>query len=188
MISYEGNEIRLRPITKLDIEKSIVWRNDPETRENSLGYRFPVTEQMENTWYDLALTDQNWKRVIYAIESTNDQVLIGFIQINRINWINRVAYFGITIGDKSFRGKNIAEESMNIFFNYVFNLLNIRKICLEVPSYNNVAIKLYRRFGFIEEGLLKDHIYLERNYFDIILMRIFDSEFFDKSKAMASYE
>lgn len=186
MISYEGKKIRLRPITKFDLEKSIVWRNDPYTRENSLGYRFPVTEQMESTWYDSALKDQNGKRVIYAIESINDGIFIGIIQINRINWVNRVAYFGITIGDEDFRGKKIAEDSMNVFFNYVFNLLNIRKICLEVPSYNENAIKLYQRFGFIEEGLLKEHIYLAGNYFDIVLMRIFNSEFFEKSKKMAS--
>ncbi|MBI5681835.1 MAG: GNAT family N-acetyltransferase [Deltaproteobacteria bacterium] len=159
------------------MEKSIIWRNDPDTRENALGYRFPVTEKMEDKWYESALDDQSRTRVIFAIVSLKDNALIGFIHLNRIDWIARVAYFGITIGDKEFQGKGMGPDAMEILFNYAFELLNLRKICLEVASFNEKAIRLYQRFGFKEEGVLKEQLFLEGNYHDVVLMRLFDSEF-----------
>jgi UDP-4-amino-4,6-dideoxy-N-acetyl-beta-L-altrosamine N-acetyltransferase len=177
MITYEGEKTKLRPIRKSDVEKSIEWRNNPDIRENALGYRFPVTEKMEDKWYESALDDQSETKAIFAIEALKDNTLIGFIHLNQIDWISKRCYFGIRIGEKQYQGKGMGPDSMCILFNYAFECLNIRKICLEVPSFNDSAIRLYRKFGFIEEGTLTKHLYLEGTYHDIVLMRIFDSEF-----------
>lgn len=182
MITYKGEKTRLRPIRKSDVEKSINWRNDPDIRDNALGYRFPVTEKMEDKWYESALDDQSKTRVMFAIEAVEDDALIGFIHLSQIDWISRRCYFGITIGEKNYQGKGMAADSMRILFNYAFECLNLRKICLEVVSFNDKAIRLYRKFGFVEEGILKEHLYLEDAYHDIVLMRVLNSEFRKKYK------
>jgi len=182
MISYSGERVRLRPLRRSDAETSVVWRNDPVIRENLLGYRFPVTEKMEEKWFESALDDQSRLRVVFAIETIEDAVLIGFINLNQIDWIAKNCYFGISIGNKKYHGKGLAPESMRIMFRYAFDCLNLRKICLEVATFNNNAVALYNKFGFVEEGLLKEHIYLEGKYHDVILMRIFDHEFRNKYK------
>ena len=135
---------------------------------------------MEDKWYESALDDQSRTRVIFAIESLEDDALIGFIHLNQIDWISRRCYFGITIGEKEYQGKGMGPDSMRILFNYAFECLNLRKICLEVATYNKNAINLYNKFGFVEEGRLKKHVYLEGDYHDIVLMRIFDSEYREK--------
>jgi UDP-4-amino-4,6-dideoxy-N-acetyl-beta-L-altrosamine N-acetyltransferase len=180
MISYEGKKTKLRPIRKSDIEKSIRWRNNPDIRDNSLGYRFPVTEKKEEKWYESAMDDQSHSKVVFAIETIEDNNFIGFIHLNQIDWISRRCHFGITIGEKEYQGKGMGPDSMQILFNYAFNCLNIRKISLEVVSFNTHAIRLYKNFGFIEEGKLEEHLYLEGAYHDIIQMRIFDSDFREK--------
>jgi UDP-4-amino-4,6-dideoxy-N-acetyl-beta-L-altrosamine N-acetyltransferase len=180
MISYEGKKTRLRPVRKSDIEKSIVWRNTPDIRENVLGYRFPVTETMEDQWYEAALADQTRSTAMFAIETLDNDTLIGFIHLNRIDWIARRSHFGITIGEKEFQGKGMGTDSMQILFKYAFDCLNLKKICLEVADFNKNAIKLYQKFGFVVEGILKEHLYLENSYHDFILMRMFDSEFREK--------
>ena len=180
MISYERNKIRLRPIRRSDITQSLIWRNIPEIRENALGYRFPVTEKMEEEWYESALDDQGMKRVIFAIETIEDEEFVGFINLNSIDWIARRCSFGITIGERKYQGKGIGADSMRVLFNYAFECLNLRKICLEVASFNEAALHLYRKFGFVEEGTLQEHLYLENTYHDIILMRMFDHEFRSK--------
>ncbi|MBN3036583.1 MAG: UDP-4-amino-4,6-dideoxy-N-acetyl-beta-L-altrosamine N-acetyltransferase [Bacteroidales bacterium] len=177
MITYEGKYVRLRPIRKSDVEKSIIWRNDPEIRDNAMGYRFPVTEKMEDNWFESALDEPNRNRVVFAIETIEKKTLIGFTQLNHIDWISRRCYFGIIIGEKEFQGKGMGWDSMQVLFNYAFECLNLKKICLEVVSFNENAIRLYRKFGFIEEGVLREHVYLEKKYHDLLLMRIFDKEF-----------
>jgi RimJ/RimL family protein N-acetyltransferase len=177
MISYEGDKVRLRPIRKADAERSIAWRNDPEVRENTLGYRFPVTEEMEAKWYESALKDQDKTRVVFAIEALADDALIGIIQLNRIDWIARLAYLGITIGERAYHGQGFGTDATKVLLRYAFDGLNLRKVCLEVVSYNTRAMKLYRALGFTEEGRLRDQVCLDGAYHDVALMALFADDF-----------
>jgi UDP-4-amino-4,6-dideoxy-N-acetyl-beta-L-altrosamine N-acetyltransferase len=177
MLSYEGERIRLRPVRRADLEKTILWRNDPAIRENMLGLRFPVTEKMEEKWYESVADDPSRSRVVFAIEKLADAELVGITHLSQIDWIARVAFFGIYIGDSRHHGQGMGREAMDILFRYAFDGLNLRKICLQVASYNEAAIRLYRCYGFKEEGVLKEQCYLEGSYHDVILMRLFADEF-----------
>ncbi len=177
MISYEGIVARLRPLQKEDFRKSVIWRNNPNIRENSIGYRLPVTDLMEERWIDSAMDDQSKNRIVFAIESLADNNLIGLTHLNQIDWISRVCKFGITIGEEKYHGLGMATDSMLTLFNYAFQCLNLRKICLEVASFNAKAQRLYKNFGFTEEGTLKNHLFLNGKYHDITLMAIFHKEF-----------
>ena len=46
------------------------------------------------------------------------------------------------------------------------------KLCLDVRADNERAIKLYRRFGFSECGLRKEHILINGEYFDEMIMEL----------------
>ena len=47
-----------------------------------------------------------------------------------------------------------------------------QKLCLDVRADNERAIKLYRRFGFSECGLRKEHILINGEYFDEMIMEL----------------
>jgi len=78
---------------------------------------------------------------------------------------------------KKFRGKGYSVEAMKIFFNYIFDQINLRKVKLEVLKENAKAIKIYQDMGFNEEGLLKEHIYQDRKYKDLLVMSLFSEDF-----------
>lgn len=177
VISLEGKLVRLRPIQKDDLDKSLVWKNDPIIRENILGYSFPITKEMEMKWYESLSNNRDKSIILFGIEAIDRSTLIGFIHLKDIDWISRVGQFGITIGDSKYWRKGIGFESMEIFHNYIFLNLNLRKVCLQVVSYNESALNLYRKFGFIEEGCLSKHIFIRGDYFDVISMRLFDFEY-----------
>lgn len=177
MISYTGKKVRLRPLRMSDKAHSQLWRNDPEVRENVLGYRFPVTEAMEDRWYEGALRDSGGKRAIFAVEDLTDDACVGFVQLNRIDWIARTAYLAIVIGDRSRQGRGLGADALRVLFRYGFDCLNLRKICLEVPSYNQRAQQLYGDLGFASEGTLREQIFLENQYHDLILMGLFREAF-----------
>jgi len=177
MITHEGRVARLRPLRASDRERTLSWRNDPEIRDNALGYRFPVTEVMEEKWIAHALDDQSRTRVIFAIEDRKDGRLVGLIYLTEIDWISRVASFGIMIGDKARQGRGIATDAMHLILRYAFSCLNLRKICLRVADYNTRAQALYDRLGFAVEGRLRQHVYLEDTFHDVILMALFRDDY-----------
>lgn len=174
---HTGALTRLRPLTRDDLPRTLEWRNDPLVRNPALGYRFPVTHEMESDWYDSVLNDQSRTRAVFAVEDIQDNLLVGITQLNRIDWHSGVAYFGIVIGDRGRQNKGLARDAMKSLFCYGFRTLNLRKLCLEVPSFNDRALRLYDRFGFVREGILKQQIYLEGDYHDLVLMRLFRGEF-----------
>ncbi|WP_409304920.1 GNAT family N-acetyltransferase [Peribacillus sp. SCS-155] len=180
MFSFTGGKCRLRPFKKEDKELTLNWRNEPEIIENIMGYRFPVTEVMEEKWYESILDDQSRTRVLFAIEDLKDDALVGYIHLNQIDWISKTAYFGITIGEKSRRGKGIGTDAMDILFRYAFEYLNVRKIYLEVAEYNHAAKITYEKYGFNMEGILKEHFFLRNQYHDVIVMSLFSSDFYTK--------
>jgi RimJ/RimL family protein N-acetyltransferase len=165
-----GRLVVLRPLRSDDRARSVRWRNDPDIRDNILGYRFPVTEAMEADWVEAVLKDQSRTRVVLAIEDKSDGALVGFIYLNNIDWFARNAEFGILIGERSRHGKGLAREALHLVADYAFESLNLHKLYLRVVAFNKRALRLYRAFGFVDEGLQRQQAYLRGRYYDVVLM------------------
>ena len=181
MISYSGLKIRLRPLRAADQEQSIIWRNDPRVREMALGYRFPVTQAMEQDWFAAALNDQSRTRVIFTIEDLADEKAVGFIQLTRLDWVARLGWLAIVVGEVERHGRGLGSEAMQLLFTYAFEGLNLRKICLEVPAYNARGRAAYERMGFRLEGTLREQVFLEGNYHDLLVMGLMRAEFYSSA-------
>jgi RimJ/RimL family protein N-acetyltransferase len=165
-----GNVTVLRPVRAADRVVSVRWRNDPDIRDNILGYRFPITEAMEAEWLDAVLKDQSRSRVVLAIEDKSDGTLVGFVYLNNIDWFSRNAEFGILIGERNRHGKGLAKEALCLVAGYAFETLNLHKLYLRVVAFNKRALALYRAFGFVEEGVQREQAFLRGRYHDVVLM------------------
>jgi RimJ/RimL family protein N-acetyltransferase len=177
-----GEAAVLRPLRTTDRAISVSWRNDPEIRDGILGYRFPVTAEMEADWVNSVLKDQSRTRVVLAIEDKSDGTFVGFVYLNNIDWFARNAEFGILIGERSKHGKGLARDALALVAEYAFKTLNLQKLYLRVVAFNKRAIRLYRGFGFVQEGIQRQHAFARGRYHDVVLMGLLRREF----KAIAS--
>ena len=59
---------------------------------------------------------------------------------------------------------------------YAFRLRNLRRVWLEVHASNERAIRAYSSCGFVEEGRMREHIWLDGRYLDNVLMGILRDE------------
>jgi len=175
----EGRNVRLRPLAATDIEKSLIWRNDPAIRDAQLGWPFPVTVQMEETWYAEALSGRR-DRVSFAVEF-QDAGLVGFVHLTGINWISRTANFGITIGAKELQGRGAGKEATALLIAYAFDTLNLERVWLEVPAFNERAIRLYEGIGFSHEGKLRGHAFCDGQRHDVLVMGLLRQEALQKA-------
>ncbi len=165
----DGASVHLRPLAASDLEKSLVWRNDPAIRDAQLGWPFPVTLPMEEKWYTEALSGQRNDRVTFAVE-TQEGKLAGFVHLTQINWISRIANLGITIGVKELQGRGIGKEATALVIAYAFDTLNLERVWLEVPAFNKRAIHLYESIGFSHEGKLRAHAFADGQRHDVLVM------------------
>lgn len=172
-----GQVAVLRPLRAGDRAASVRWRNDPDIRDNIMGYRFPVTEEMETDWVEAVLKDQSRTRVILAIEDKSDRAFVGFVYLNNIDWVCRNAEFGILIGNHSRHRKGLAKDALALVAGYAFGTLNLNKLFLRVVASNKRAVRLYRNFGFLQEGIQRQQAFIRRRYHNVVLMGLLRREY-----------
>lgn len=100
-----------------------------------------------------------------------DNEYIGVIYFTNIKWDHRNAYFGIYANpEKKIPGVGRILDSLAK--NIAFDILNLHTLKLEVIEDNKVVINLHKKFGFKEEGRLKDFVYKNGKWKDVIIMGI----------------
>lgn len=173
---FVGKKVKLRGLKIEDIEPAYEYMSDPEVLLNlSPGIPFPMTLEREKQWFQSQIEMKDTYN--FAIEDIETGLYIGGCGINKIDWKNRVATVGIYIGDKDFRDKGYGTEAMGLFIDFVFKQMNMNRIQLFVFSFNERAIKSYKKNGFIEEGRMKQAIYRSGQYYDEIIMAILREDY-----------
>ncbi|MGH4122824.1 MAG: GNAT family N-acetyltransferase [Clostridium sp.] len=96
--------------------------------------------------------------------------IVGSATLDRstLSKLKHTATFGITISKESC-GLGIGSLLMGKIIEWA-GLNGVEKIDLEVFEDNTSAIKLYRKFGFIKEGIKRKAIKTNEGYKDVILM------------------
>ena len=170
----EGNKVRLRPFEERDLDHVMEWVNDPEVTRTLLVGRYPMTRTMEKAWLDERLKGSTTE-VSFVIESRAGEYLggIGYFHILQLE---RHAELGLVIGRKTEWGKGYAREAMSLFVDYGFEQLNFNLIYLTVLPHNSRAHTIYTSLGFREEGRLRQRIYRDGVYFDLLSLSILREE------------
>lgn len=107
--------------------------------------------------------------LIYAIRSKASGKVIGISGFFDIMWSNGTGTIFIGIGDEAFTGKGIGYEAMRLMIDFGFNELNLYRIQLNVISYNEPAIRLYEKLGFVKEGTYRELVFRDGKRYDLYL-------------------
>lgn len=173
----ETERLILKPLSLDHLSQEYVdWLNDEEV------YRYLETGGN----YTLAMLKDYLKDVIkkdiffWGIHIKENDKHIGNIKIDPINKRHGVAEYGIMMGRRSEWGKGYAKEATNKVIDFCFHELNIRKLTLGVVADNTTAVELYKKVGFIAEGVYKQHGFYHNKYCDTIRMALFNPSFKEK--------
>ena len=171
----QGINIILRPLKLSDWERTIEWRNSLSIKNMAMMHPFPITELNEKDWYAGMVGSTDNSTVYFTITGKDDKPL-GFISLRKINYINRNCHLGIVIGESTDRGRGYGREAMELILNYAFKTLNLHKVTVEVLCGNDHAIGLYKKLGFVEEGILRQQYFCCGEYMDVMLLSAFSSD------------
>jgi RimJ/RimL family protein N-acetyltransferase len=107
--------------------------------------------------------------IYYIIE--NDGEKIGYFRMSNYSEQNKNIYIGADLHE-NYRGKGFGYEAYKMFINFLFKTIDLNKISLEVLETNGIAMKLYKKLGFIEEGRKRDDVRKSGMYYDSVIMSI----------------
>jgi len=168
--------VYLRALELSDVELLVKWRNDYDVTSSLGGNTFYVSHLRETEWIKNATLNDN-DNIKLAICCKENDRYIGNVNLSSINWINRTAEYSIMIGEKSLWGKGFGKEATMLIIKYAFEELNLNRIYLTVRDDNNSAINLYKKVGFVQEGILRRSLYKNNKFIDLVIMSILKDEF-----------
>lgn len=167
----ESDRIYLREVKISDADRAYLnWMNDKDVIQ-FLDCRFDKWTKMKLKNY-VKEVKADARNIFLAIVIKEGNKHIGNVKIGPVHYFNKCADVGIIIGDKSYWGKGLATETLNLVIDYMFNKLHLHKLTAGIYTNNTGSIKAFKKAGFEIEGVLKKHCFYEGSYIDAILLGI----------------
>ena len=87
------------------------------------------------------------------------------------------------IGDEeAVKGIPVAAEAMKILYDFAFMQLNLHKVYGQIAAQNKSMIKWQKYLGMKEEGLLREHLIINGELQDAVVMGILSKEYLASKK------
>lgn len=167
-----GRDIYLRDMTDEDTAFIVKWRNTEFVRNNFI-YREPFTEEGHRRWVETMIKTG---KVVQFIICTGEDKPIGSVYLRDIDKKHQKAEYGIFIGEEDALGCGYGTQAAKLILTYGFEELKLHKIMLRLLAGNDRAKRSYEKAGFVQEAYLKDEVFLDGRFRDVIFMACFSGE------------
>jgi len=104
----------------------------------------------------LARTQGTYPEAIIFKVIENSNLIVGHIEFDKIDWINKTTILSRVIIAPEFRHHGLGHEIVNIALNSAFNVFRFNEIKLSVYNFNTAALRCYKAAGFKTIDIIKD--------------------------------
>ena len=155
--------------------QTLDWRNDPDVAQYM--YRTdPISREVHDAWFSRLLVAQDHKGWAVVM----DDKPVGAAFISEIDNDNRRASWAFYLADPSTRGRGVGSAVEYLVLEQAFTELKLHKLCGEVLSFNQAVLAMHKKFGFVEEGCLREHWMRDGKWLDVHVIAMFDKTWAEK--------
>lgn len=174
MEKYRNEQVGvyLREMTYDDTEDIVRWRNSEGVRKNFI-YQGLFTQESHENWIRTMVETGKVVQLMICEAATNKPV--GSVYVRDIDRTHNKGEYGIFIGEEAARGKGYGTATAELMIKYCFEELGLHRLFLRVYADNNQAIRSYEKGGFVKEAYLRDDVFVDGRYRDIVLMGIINA-------------
>ena len=177
---FVAQDVRFGPIdheTHPEIESR--WTHDAEfMRLMELKPVRPLSPAMVKKQYEVIEKemDEDKNMFYFTIRARADDRLIGKAVVEWIDWTNRNGFIRLGIGASEDRRKGYGSQALRLLLRYVFGELNLHRVTAVLPAYNEGAIRLFQKFGFMEEIRRRKALNRDGQFWDLLSFGLLNSE------------
>jgi RimJ/RimL family protein N-acetyltransferase len=176
-MKIEGNKITLRSFELDDAKYLQEIRQDFAGLKGFAGSPFPSNIESEREWISRMYPKGERTTILFAAINKQGNKFCGYCIARNINYVNRNAEVGIIL-HKNSRGQGLFKDISFTFYNYLFSEINLHKVYSFVIKSNEIAIETDKKIGFLIEGNIKEQIYQDGIYKDVLFVSLYKPEFY----------
>ncbi len=171
-----GRIVTLRAIEEEDLPLLHRWANDPVTQDGIGELHFPSSMDFHRSWFANLKTDARNQRFVVDAPQAGP---IGLSTIVNIDWRNRHAWHGLTIGEPGHRGRGYGVDAILATMRYAFDELGLQRLDGSMIAYNVASLRTYcgPKVGWTEEGRKRDYFFRKGRFWDQVIVGITRDEY-----------
>jgi len=177
---FESQDIRFGPIDhEKDPEIESKWTHDSEfMRLMETGPARPMSAALVRKQYEkLEKQIEEEKNLYYfTIRAKADDRLIGRAAVQWIEWANGNGFLRLGIGAAEDRCKSYGSQALRMLLRFAFAELNLFRVSAIVAEYNEGAIALLKKFGFVQEVCRRKSLERDGRRWDLLVFGLLNDE------------
>ncbi|MFH9414908.1 GNAT family N-acetyltransferase [Streptomyces rochei] len=168
-----GERTVLRPFTEADAARMGEIIGDPEVRRFTGSPGHELTPELLRSWYGSRSAQPD--RLDLAVTDSADGEVLGEVVLHA--WVpeERSCTFRTLIGARG-RGRGIGTEATRLIVGYAFEELGLHRVQLDAYAFNDRALRVYEKVGFVREGVRREVERRDGVWVDEVLMAVLDHE------------
>lgn len=168
----KGKNLTLRAVERGDLELLRFWRTAPEVYRHFEG-KEQFSQINQERWFEaVAASDRAY---YFVVEKAGE--FLGSCNVADISWVHRTAKMGIYFIPREEPSGILPVEAAILLLDYAFDVLNLRKINAAALAVNQRSITFHQGLGFVDEGVLREQVFHEGKYVDIVQQALFRPAF-----------
>jgi RimJ/RimL family protein N-acetyltransferase len=165
----------LRELLRDDVPVINRWRQD-RGLVDQLGAPFRhIGVEVDAAWFDAYLARRGTD-VRCAICRDGNPDIAGLVSLTGIDPVHRHAEFHIVL-EAGAHGQGMGTEATRAMLRHAFDDLNLHRVFLHVLATNAAAITVYEHAGFTREGTLRQAVFKNGTFHDLLVMGLLSPEF-----------
>ncbi|MEU1881226.1 GNAT family protein [Streptosporangium sp. NPDC020072] len=164
-----GSRVTLRPVGPEHADGLWGLVNDPETTR--LTGSHGVMDRAAIDLWCRTRADQD-DRLDLAICAVDDDAYVGEVVLNDLDTHNLSCNLRIALSGPRVYGRGYGTEAIRLVLDHAFATTDLHRIELEVFAFNDRAAHVYRKVGFVEEGVRRDALLWDGRWHDAVVMSV----------------
>ena len=162
----EGKRLRLRRANVTDLNYIMTLQFAPE----NLKFIVPFSED----YHREILNSDGSEKLDVIIEEIDTRLAVGYFMLRELD--SPCAEFTHIIIEK--KGVGYGREALKLLMKWTFEVKRFHRIWIDCKDYNSVALHLYESSGFVREGVLREILFTDGVWENLIVLGMLDREYF----------
>ncbi len=166
--AMQAESCHIRPVSSGDLEQMLMWRNQPHVRA-SMFTQHEISSDEHRQWFDRCSQDPS--RCLMIVEQAGSP--LGFVGFSGVG-VGAIATWGFYAapGAANGAGTKLGLTALD----FAFYTLQLHKVCGQALAFNEASVRMHQKFGFRQEGVLRQQHRIHDSYHDIICFGLLGEE------------